>query len=379
MIRRLISLFLSLVIVFTASECNALGVSASSAVVMEYLTGEVLWERNAHQRRPMASTTKIMTAICAIENSRLDDFVKVHPKAVGVEGSSMYLGHGETITLESLLYGLMLASGNDAAVAIAMHVSGSVEEFARLMNDTAVRIGASNTNFTNPNGLDDANHYTTAYDLALITRYAHSNSEFSRIVSTLDKKVPWQGRDYDRRLHNHNKLLQMYQGCDGVKTGFTKKSGRCLVSSATRDGVRVIAVTLNAPNDWSDHTAMLDFAFGKIESKEIITSGEYLAGVKTINGAVPIVKAVAEKDFILPVNNGESPDIRLEYNIKDAVDAPVRFNDDLGYVDVYLKGKLIGRIKAVSASGCARVEPKTFVKSFIKIINAYLLMYRRTC
>ncbi len=377
--KRIVLVILTFLVVFASFECDALGVSASSGIVMEFLTGEVIWEKDAYRRRPMASTTKIMTAICAIENSRLDDVVQVHPKAVGVEGSSMYLGYGETTTMESLLYGLMLASGNDAAIAIAMHVSGSVEGFSALMNSTASKIGVKDTNFTNPNGLDNKDHYTTAYDLALITRYAYGIPEFVRIVSTVDKKVPWQGRDYDRILHNHNKLLQMYSGCDGVKTGFTKKSGRCLVSGAVRNGIRVIAVTLNAPDDWNDHTAMLNYAFGNIAGREVVSSGQYLAGVMAINGDSAIVKAVAEQSFVLPVINGATSDIRLEYNVKKSVEAPVKFGDDMGYVDIYFNGNPVGKVKAISNTVCTRVEPRTVFKSLIKIFKSYFLMYTRVC
>ena len=177
----------------------AMNLSAKSAVVLDVQTGMVLYNKNADAKMPMASTTKIMTAICALENGNLNDIVEVHPSAVGVEGSSMYLGHGEKITLENLVYGLMLASGNDAAVSIAMHISGSVDEFANLMNDTARKIGALNTSFKNPNGLDAEGHYTTAHDLALITRYGMESVEgFADIVSTYEKKMPCQGRDYDR-------------------------------------------------------------------------------------------------------------------------------------------------------------------------------------
>lgn len=379
MIRKIISVFLAVLCVTGSFECRAIGVSASSAIVIDKMTGEVIYEKNARQRRSMASTTKIMTAICALENGNPEDMVKVHPKAVGVEGSSMYLGHGETVSLSDLVYGLMLASGNDAAVAIAMHISGSVEAFAELMNETARKIGVKDTNFKNPNGLDAQDHYTTAADLAAITRYAMSDKSFCDIVSTWSKKIPWQGRDYDRQLKNHNKLLKMYEGCDGVKTGFTKKSGRCLVSSATREGFQVIAVTLNAPDDWNDHISMLNYAFDNYECKPVLKVGEYVRGVQAVNGACDIVKAVTEKGFDIPVKNGSQPDVEIKYNIADKVEAPVNFGDSLGNAEIYYKGSLIGSVEIVSASSCARVEPKTYIRSISKILRAYFLMYRRTC
>ena len=205
--RKVLCLILASAVFLCGADVSALSVSAKSAVLIDFYSGDVLFEKNASQRLSMASTTKIMTAICAIENADLSEVVTVDKRAVGVEGSSMYLGYGEKITVENLVYGLMLSSGNDAAVALALHVSGSVENFARLMNDTAEKIGAVNTSFKNPNGLDEEGHYTTAYDLAMITRYAMHNEKFCEIVSSKQKKMPWEGRTYGRTLRNHNKLL----------------------------------------------------------------------------------------------------------------------------------------------------------------------------
>lgn len=201
------------------AQAEVPAVSAKSAVLIDTKTGSVLYEKNARQKLPMASTTKIMTAICALEAGNLDETFEIHPSAVGVEGSSIYLAHGETMTLRDLVYGLMLNSGNDAAVAIAMQVSGSVEAFAALMNDTAAKIGVQDTQFQNPNGLDDPQHYTTAYDLAQITRYGMQIPAFTEIVSTKTKRIPWQNKENGRLLSNHNKMLSLYEGADGVKTG----------------------------------------------------------------------------------------------------------------------------------------------------------------
>ncbi|MBR2476902.1 MAG: D-alanyl-D-alanine carboxypeptidase [Clostridia bacterium] len=357
----------------------ALGLSAHSAVVINTVTGDVVYEKSAYTTMPMASTTKIMTAICAIENGDLDGMVKVHPSAVGVEGSSMYLGHGEELTLRDLLYGLMLSSGNDAAVAIAVHISGGVDEFANLMNETAKKIGAKDTCFANPNGLDDDNHYTTAYDLAMITRYGMSLPEFAEIVSSKTAKVPWQGRDYPRTLNNHNKLLNMYEGCDGVKTGFTKKSGRCLVSSATREGYQVIAVTLNAPNDWNDHMAMLDYAFANYENKTVISADDYLCTVPVVNGNVDSVRLCAAEGFSLPVPNGTTPKIEMKFDIPRQLDAPVGFDQKIGKVDIYYNGSLIKTVDAVSCGSASYVEPKNFFTSMKKILMALVALGRPIC
>lgn len=353
------------------SNAYALDLSAKSAVVIDRLTGKVIYAKNAESKMPMASTTKIMTAICALENGNLSDVVKVHPSAVGVEGSSMYLGYGEEITLENLVYGLMLASGNDAAVAIAMHISGSVDEFAKLMNHTANKIGAVNTSFKNPNGLDAEGHYTTAHDLALITRYGLENvNGFADIVKTYEKKMSWQGRDYDRVLHNHNKLLRLYEGSNGVKTGFTKKSGRCLVSSATRDNLSVIAVTLNAPNDWDDHTKMLDYAFCNYSAKKVITKGEYIGTVRVAHGMDDKVSLIASEDVYATVKNGENPDLKIEYDIPSELSAPVGFEEFAGRVTVSWDGFS----KSINAVTKAYVPEKndTYIDKIRKIILSWI-------
>ncbi len=372
-------LIFALLLVTPVLRSHAVGVSAGSAVAINTLTGDVVFEKNAHQRLSMASTTKIMTAICALEHGNPDDMVEVHPKAVGVEGSSMYLGHGEVISLRDLTYGLMLASGNDAAVAIAMHISGSVEAFAELMNETAARIGVKDTAFKNPNGLDAEGHYTTAYDLAMITRYGMSIPAFAEIVSTVTVKVPWQGRDYPRQLKNHNKLLSMYEGADGVKTGFTKKSGRCLVSSATREGYQVIAVTLNAPDDWNDHMAMLDYAFDNYENKEVLRADDYLATVQISNGTVDSITAVAESGFSIPVPNGSAAEVEMRYDIPATLEAPIGFGQRLGKVDFYYKGNVVGSVNVLAKGSAAYSEPKTFFTYMRKIFESILLLYRMTC
>ena len=206
----------------------------------------------------MASTTKIMTAILAIEMGDLADVVTVSPRAAGVEGSSIYLERGEKLTLEDLLYGLMLRSGNDAAVAIAEHIGGTVENFANLMNRKAYQIGARNTHFVNPHGLHDDKHYTTAYDLALISAYAMENPVFRVIVSTKQKKIPWEGRNYSRVLQNKNALLWDYEGANGIKTGYTKISRRCLASAALRFGMQLVCVVLDCQPWFEDSMALLD-------------------------------------------------------------------------------------------------------------------------
>ncbi len=250
-------------------------VSARSAILIEASSGETVYEKNAHDRMSMASTTKIMTALVALENGNLDSTVKVNEKACGVEGSSIYLTPDEELTLEELLYALMLESANDAAAAIAYEIAGGIDEFSDMMNRTATRLGLSDTHFTNPHGLDNAEHYTTAADLAKLTAYALKNEKFREIVATKKRSIPLKNGEGTRVLINHNRLLRLSDDVIGVKTGFTKHSGRCLVSAAERDGVCVIAVTLNAPNDWNDHLAMHDLGFSEFTRFTLADAEEF--------------------------------------------------------------------------------------------------------
>ncbi len=275
------------------------GVSARSAVLIEAESGDVIFGQNEQARLPMASTTKIMTALVALESLPLETIVTITADAVGVEGSSIYLVEGEKLTLEELLYALLLESANDAAAAIAIAVAGSVAEFAELMNRKAAELGLTDTHFVNPHGLDHEEHYTTAYELAMITREALENPVFREICSTRRKTIPLHGSEGVRLLLNHNKLLDSYEGCIGVKTGFTKKTGRCLVSAAERDGVTLIAVTLNAPDDWRDHTAMLDYGFGLYESVPLCGEGFFSAPLWTVSGTQEYV--MVENSEVLSV------------------------------------------------------------------------------
>ena len=279
--------------------------SAQSAILLEGKCGYVIQEKAAHQRMPMASTTKIMTALVALDTADPTQIITVSPEAVGVEGSSIYLQAGEELTLEELLYALLLESANDAAVAIAIGIAGSVEAFAEQMNQKAAELGLKDTHFVNPHGLDHAEHYTTAYELALLTRYALQNQAFRTIVSTRKTTIPHASTNSARLLVNHNKMLRMYEDCIGVKTGFTKKSGRCLVSAAERDGVLLIAVTLNAPNDWSDHAALFDYGFTQYTSVELCLAEEFLFPVSVVGGAESYVMVgnAASAHAVLPSNH----------------------------------------------------------------------------
>ena len=281
----LISCFFSLLpLQINAEATSPPSVSAHSAILMDGENNAVLFAKNANERLPMASTTKIMTALVALEMASLDTVIVTDSRAVGVEGSSIYLTEGEQLTLEQLLYALLLESANDAATAIAIGLAGSVEAFADRMNQTAANIGLKNTHFQNPHGLDHAEHYTTAWDLAQITAAALKHPIFSTIVSTRKTTIPHSGTDEVRLLINHNRLLREYDGCIGVKTGFTKRSGRCLVSAAQRNGATLIAVTLNASDDWRDHTALLDFGFSQMEMVALCDPHQICLPISVVGG-----------------------------------------------------------------------------------------------
>lgn len=277
-------------------------VSAQAAALIDVASGRILYEKNADQRMRIASLTKIMTAIVAIERGNLDDMVVVGPNAYRKEGSSIYLELGEKMRLEDLLYGLMLRSGNDAAVAIAEHIGGSVEGFAYLMNEKARKLGLRNTHFVNPHGLDEEGHYSTARDMAVLTAYALKNETFRRIVATKVHRAPWPGQPWDRIWHNKNKLLHLYEGADGVKTGYTKLAKRCLVASATRDGRQLAAVVLNAPDDWNDTAALLTYGFTRFAPVELVRAGDIVDEEPSAHG---VVRYRALRSFVYPLKAEE--------------------------------------------------------------------------
>ena len=368
--KRFVSSVILFALIIFAFNCQAMDLSAHSAIVIEGEYGSVVYAKDAHTKRTMASTTKIMTAICAIEEGDLDKKVKIPPEAVGVEGSSMYLKAEEEFTLRELVYGLMLNSGNDAAVAIACVVSGSVDKFALLMNSKAKEIGALDTQFKNPNGLDEEGHYTTAYDLALITAYGLKNPEFKKIVSSYQYTINANDKRTARYLTNHNKLLKMYKDCIGVKTGFTKKSGRCLVSAANRNGVTLVAVTLNAPDDWKDHSKMLDFGFENVRCKTMVSSGEKLSVAAVDGGCKKTVKITAGKDFRIPALN-KNKYITL-FETPENLKAPLEEGEPVGEVKLYMGDKLIGTVPAVSAETVPEDKRRNFVSGAKSVVREFI-------
>ncbi|WP_035157178.1 D-alanyl-D-alanine carboxypeptidase family protein [Cohnella thermotolerans] len=309
----------------SAAPASPPATHAKADALIDVTSGRLLVSHNGDREMKIASLTKIMTAIVAIEHGRLGDIVTVSKRAAGKEGSSLYLKAGEKIKLEDLLYGLMLRSGNDAATAIAEHVGGSLEGFVYLMNRKAEELGLAHTRFENPHGLDQQGHYSSANDLAVLTAYALHNDVFRKIVGTKVKTAPNPNETWDYKWVNKNKMLAMYEGADGVKTGYTKQALRCLVSSATRGGQQLVAVTLNDGNDWADHRRLLDYGFAHYPLRLVVQKGEPVAGYPYLTTA----------DFRYPFSEGERDKLR----IKLAPLASTSLDYQFGY-----RGKLIFRL-----------------------------------
>lgn len=349
-------------ILFLSDKGNSLPaptLSAKSAVLIEVESGEVIFGKNADDRLPMASTTKIMTALVAIENADISKTVSVSPEAVGVEGSSVYLYAEERMTLEDLLYAMMLESANDAATAIAIEVGGDLDTFADMMNEKARKMGLSDSHFENPHGLDGETHYTTAYELALITREALSNPVFREICSTYKKTIPLNETEGVRLLINHNKMLRSYDGAIGVKTGFTKKSGRCLVSAAERDGLAFIAVTLGAPDDWKDHTALLDYGFSLYEARMLCDIGSF-SYVMPLSGGIDdhIILENAQRIIVILPRNTE--EIECVVELPRFCLAPIRAGEEIGRLVYYLNGEKIAESAIIAKTSAESNQSRGF-------------------
>ena len=337
-------------------------VAATAYCVLDTVTGRVLAQRHADQRRAPASTTKIMTALVVLERADLEARVKVSPKAASTLGSSMWLAAGEELTVRDLLYGLLLNSGNDAAVALAESVGGSVEGFAKLMNEKAQQLGAASTQFKNPHGLDETGHYSTAHDLAVIARAAMANPEFAAIVATRRKVVPWNGHPEDRALHSHNRFLWSYEGATGVKTGYTSQAGKCLVASASRDGWSVIAAVLNSGSMYADAGVLLDAAYHSYQVATLVHRGDVVGTVRVERGGVDRVKLVASRDLMLPLNAAEQAALQRAEKVPAYVAAPVSAGAVLGSVTTSLNGKILGSVEAVAAED---VRAATVLELFV--------------
>ena len=318
--------------------CRALAVStsATSAILVDAGSGRVLYEQNADAKMLIASTTKIMTALVAIREGDPSEVVTVSREAAYTEGSSMYLKVGEKLTLETLLYGLMLCSGNDAAVAIAEHVGGSVEAFVEKMNETAKALGMTQSSFANPNGLDDELHYSTARDMARLACAAMNDPTLMRIASS--RSVTIGGRT----MTNHNKLLNMMEGCIGLKTGYTRAAGRTLVSCAERGDQRLVAVTLQDGNDWVDHQTLLEYGFSAYPAQRIVTAGEVYEKRTVEGGTLPSAPLVTAESFSYPLGEGER--VKTTVELSSPLKAPIAAGSPAGELVFTLDGREVGRV-----------------------------------
>lgn len=338
-------------------------VSAQSAVVLTADTGTVLFEKDGHTPRPVASTTKIMTALLALEAAQEqgDPLVDITQEMVAVEGSSMGLQAGDSISLTGLAAGMLLASGNDAANAAALYLEGSLESFAARMNQRAAALGMEDTHFVTPSGLDgeDAQglgHLSTAYDMALLARAALEDQAFRQLCSSPSLAVEFAEPVKRVTYTNHNKLLTQYQGCVGVKTGFTKEAGRCLVSAAERDGALLIAVTLNAPNDWEDHTALLDYGFSQVEPYQL-AGGDVRLTVPVVGSPVEVVSLRGSNGGEVTLPLGQGAQVKRVVRVPKFLYAPVEAGEQVGEICWYLEGQLLGSAP-LTAAGAAPLQEK---------------------
>ena len=337
LVRRLACIWMALLLMCgSAAATEVPAVSAASVVLMDGDSGRVLYGRNENEPRLIASTTKLMTALVAVESGHdLRETVTIRQEWTGIEGSSLYLRPGEDIRLETLLYGLLLRSGNDAAQAVAGYCAGSVDEFVERMNRKARELGMSGSHFSNPIGLDADDHFSTARDMALLARACLNNETLRRIAET--KSVTLEGRV----LTNHNKLLWQYDGCIGLKTGYTKKAGRTLVSAASRDGMTLICVTLNAPDDWRDHAAMLDYGFDNYERCCLAGEGEVVCRLPSKGSLIPMCEVRACEELWAALKPGERAERKLELQ-QEKITAPAMAKTAVGQVVFSLDGQILG-------------------------------------
>lgn len=360
-----------------AEQAEEPKVNAQAAILIDAQTGRVLWEKDSKKPMAMASTTKIMTAITAIENGNLDDIVVASKNASITPPVKMGLREGEEIKLKDLLYALMMQSSNDAAVAIAEHIGGSVENFCSMMTENAKKIGAVDTVFRTPNGLDSLDHHSNAYDMALITRYALNNEQFYNIINT--KNVTFKSSKATYDIINKNRLLNEYSGANGVKTGYTGKAGQCFVGAAKRDGMQLISVVLASgwgdkgkEQKWIDSKRILDYGFKNFKYTEVIHSADKTDKYINVNKAkTDKVLLDFKNSVVFPLKEGEENLIKIEYNIPEMIDAPITRGQKIGTAKIYLDDSCFDEIDLMADSS---IERHDFNTSFMKIINVWLNM-----
>ena len=347
---------------------NIPNITAKCGIGVDSATGRILFEKNAYSKMEMASTTKIMTGIIAIESGNLDDIVEISNKAVRVSGSEIGLKKGEKWILRSLLYGLLLSSGNDAAIAIAEYIAGSVDKFIEMMNNKAAEIGALNTCFKSPHGLDIAGHYSTAYDLSVITRYAFNNPIFNEIVCSKQSTV--KAPTGNISMYNTNEMLTRYKGADGVKTGYTGKAGRCLVTSATRDNMRIVSVVLGCSsrnNRAADSSKILNYCFANYNLYTLINKNEPIGEMYVAKGTDKYC-AVKIADTIKYVLTEDEVDrLEIKYGLPDKLEAPIKAGQKIGEILFCLEDIVIGKTHIVTDKSIKRKDIGYYITKFFEV------------
>ena len=348
-LKKLTVIFIPILFLYLMPTAHAqigLSTSAKSCVLM-YEDGSTIYEKNADDKSLIASTTKIMTAIVCLENADLSDVVNVKAEHCAVEGSSMYLKAGEKYTVKELLQGLLLASGNDAALALADHISGTSREFVALMNDKAEELGMNNSRFANPHGLDAKEHYSTARDMAKLMFYCMDNQEFKDLVSCYCTTI--KGNSYT----NHNKLLKIYPGCIGGKTGFTSAAGRCLVTCCEKNGIRLVCVTLADADDWNDHMKLYDYVYENYDLWRLNEEVKY--EIPLVSGSRESIAVVPMEEFEILIPQNEK--IEIKTKLPQFVFAPVKIGETAGEICVIIKNKAVAQIPLVYAEGAVMAYP----------------------
>lgn len=382
MYKKILSFTLSIILFFSFSipvygaKSNEPKVEAQAAILIEADTGRILWEKNAHEPKAMASTTKIMTCILALESGMLDDVVTVSKRAARAPEVKLRLKAGEKQRLEDLLYALMMKSSNDAAVAIAEHISGSVEAFCEKMTQKARELGAKNTVFKTPNGLDANGHQSTAYDLALITRYAMKNPKFVEIINTKQITIPQEGNYRSYYLSNTNRFLNEYPGANGVKTGYTGKAGYCFVGAAKQNGMQLISVVLASgwgargkEQKWVDTKRLMNYGFKYYKKVCLLEKNKLLKTILVERAKETSVSLYSGKDIFTTLNEEERSKVQIKIDAPQSVEAPITKGQKLGTVQVSIGNELIGTVPLVADRN---IERHDFPTSLKKVLNNWL-------
>lgn len=344
-------------------EC---GSTAKAMCVLEQKTGRILYGKNINLKLPMASTTKIFTALTVLERCKnIDALVNVNDKAVGIKGTSIYLRKGEKLTVKELLYGMMLPSGNDAATALAYYVGKDIPNFCKIMETTARNAGAKNSAFKNPHGLDETGHYTTAYDLAKVSAKLMQNEIFKQIVTTKYAQIRGNNEIKTRYLKSKNKLLCKFPGCTGIKTGFTDDAGRCFVGSASRENLDVVCSVLNCGPMFEETAKFMELAFKEYKNYEIVPAYNIINNVNVVKGKEPSVKTFSRKSFCFPLTNEEFMKINYEYSLPEFLTAPIKKEQKIGNLKIYLEDKLLFQDEILT-------KDKVISNSFLQTIKDFI-------